>query len=190
MTKAEEYENIILARAHVWEAKMETIQTLQKYRTQLIQELNLFFDDMIQSLRVEEMQNETVNVAGEYELLYPLTAATGFFKGKKPIGVIFQDGSRIDVPTWKKVVETILQNCNKDIYKHKELENLCGKVSGRERVFLANKPDNMRSPIEVDKNIYVETHYDTETLLRIVTTRILTPIQYDYNGIMIAIRKD
>lgn len=104
--------------------------------------------------------------------------------------MIFRDGNRIDVPTWKKVVEAILQNCNKDVSKHKELESLCGKVSGRERVFLADKPDNMRSPIKVDKNIYVESHYDTETLLRIVITRILTPVKYNYSGIMIAVRKD
>ena len=83
-----------------------------------------------------------------------------------------------------------MQNCNKDVSKHKELESLCGKVSGRERVFLADKPDNMRSPIKVDKNIYVESHYDTETLLRIVITRILTPVKYNYSGIMIAVRKD
>lgn len=167
---------------------MDTIKELQNYRTQLIQEINLFFDGMIQNLRMEQTPNETVAEVREYESIYPLTAATGIFKGKKPTGVRFPDGTRIDVPTWKKVVEVILQRCNNVPAKHKELKNLCGKVSGRERVFLASQPDNMRSPIEVDDNIYVETHYDTETLLRILTTRILEPIQYDYTGITIAIR--
>lgn len=169
---------------------MDTIQKLQSYRTQLIQEINLFFDDMIQNLRTEQLPNEAVAEVREYESIYPLTAATGIFKGRKPVGVRFPDGTRVDVPTWKKVVEVILQKCNSLPSKHKELEKLCGKVSGRERVFLANRPDNMRSPIQIDTNIYMETHYDTETLLRIVTTRILEPIQYDYNGITIAIRND
>jgi len=169
---------------------MDTIQELQNYRTQLIQEINLFFDGMIQNLRTEQLPSESVAEVREYESIYPLTAATGIFKGKKPTGVRFADGTRIDVPTWKKVVEVILHKCNSNPLKHKELEKLCGKVSGRERVFLANKPDNMRSPIQIDNNLYLETHYDTETLLRIITTRILDPIQYDYTGITIAIRND
>ena len=169
---------------------MDTIQRLQSYRTQLIQEINIFFDDMIQGLRTEEMSNAVVDEVREYESIYSLTASTGIFKGKKPVGVRFPDGTRIDVPTWKRVVEVILRECNSNPSKHRELEKLCGKVSGRERIFLANKPDNMRSPIAIDENIYVETHYDTETLLRIVTTRILEPVQYDYSGISIAIRND
>lgn len=169
---------------------MDTIQQLQNFRTQLIQEINLYFDGMIQNLRTEQTTNGAIAEVREYESIYPLTATTGIFKGKKPTGVRFPDGTRIDVPTWKKVVETILQRCNSIPIYHKELEKICGKVSGRERVFLANKPDNMRSALKIDDNIYVETHYDTETLLRIITTRILDPIQYDYNGITIAIRND
>lgn len=169
---------------------MDAIQRLQNYRTQLIQEINVFFDDMIQSMRTEEMSTTVVEEVRAYESLYPLTSSAGIFKGKKPIGVKFPDGTRVDVPTWKRVAEAVLQKCNSDPSKHRELERLCGKVSGRERVFLASKPDNMRSPIAIDKNIYLETHYDTETLLRIITTRILEPIQYDYSGITIAIRND
>lgn len=169
---------------------MDTIQELQNFRTQLIQEINLYFDGMIQKLRTEQMPNSSVAEVREYESIYPLSATTGIFKGKKPTGVRFPDGTRVDVPTWKKVVEVILQRCNSNPSNHRELEKLCGKVSGRERVFLANKCDNMRSPIEIDHNIFVETHYDTETLLRIITTRILDPIQYDYSGITIAIRND
>jgi len=35
-----------------------------------------------------------------------------------------------------------------------------------------------------------ETHYDTETLLRILITRILDVVNYDYSGISVVIRND
>ena len=46
----------------------------------------------------------------------------------------------------------------------------------------------MRSPVQIDEALYVETHYDTETLLRILTTRILDEVGYDYSKIKIAVR--
>ena len=90
------------------------------------------------------------------------------------------------------VFKEILQRCNADPEKHVALMNLRGKISGRERVLLSNKPKpgTMRSPLQIDENLYVETHYDTETLLRILTTRILNPVDYDYSKISIAIRND
>lgn len=169
---------------------MDTIQELQNFRTQLIQEINVTFDRMIQNLRTEQAPTGQVAEVREYESLYPLTAATGIFKGKKPTGVRFPDGTREDVRTWKNVVKVILGRCNKVLTNHKNLENLCGKVAGRERVFLAARPDGMRSPLKIDDKIYIETHYDTETLLRILTTRILEPINYDYSGITLTIRND
>lgn len=167
---------------------MDIVNELQKYRTQLIQEINVYFDNMIQNLRMEE--DITAAIEKKYELMYPLSAATGIFKGKRPIGICFPDGSRVEVPTWKKVVEEILRRCNELPDKHMEMERLCGKVFGRDRVLVASTPYGMRSPIEIDRNIYVESHYDTESLLRILVTRILEPIQYDYSGIMIVIRND
>ena len=167
---------------------MDTIKELQNFKTQLIQEINIYFDHMIQNLQMEE--NATAAIVKKYEIMYPLSAASGIFKGKRPIGVCFPDGSRVEVPTWKKVVEEILKRCNELPDKHIEMERLCGKVLGRDRVLMASTPYGMRSPIEIDRNIYVESHYDTESLLRILVTRILDPIQYDYNGIVIVIRND
>ncbi len=102
----------------------------------------------------------------------------------------FQDGTRIDVPTWKKVVEIILKKCNQETVYHNRLIELRGKVAGRDRVLVGEKPDEMRSPLEIAEGLYVETHYDTESLLRILITRILDAIHYDYNGITIAVRND
>lgn len=175
---------------------MDTIQKMQNFRTQLIQEINVTFDRMIQELR--ETQEQDVDAAGttnnpvvrEYESLYPLTAATGMFKGRKPTGVRFPDGTRIDVPTWKKVVEVIMKQCNSVPEKHNALMGIRGKASGRDRVFLGEDPEKMRSPLKIDEGLYIETHYDTETLLRIMIKRILEAVQYDYSGIAITIRND
>lgn len=169
---------------------MDTIQELQNFRTQLIQEINITFDAMIQNLRTEQAGMEPANENREYETLYPLSVNSSIFKGKKPTGVKFPNGTRIDVPTWKKVAEVILQQCNKEPVNHAKLMALRGKLSGRDRIFLGKERGNMRSPIKIDKYLYLETHYDTETLLRILTTRILDAVQYDYSGILIAVRND
>ena len=46
----------------------------------------------------------------------------------------------------------------------------------------------MRSPLQIEENLFMETHYDTETLLNILTTRILSPIGYDYSAISVTVR--
>jgi len=170
---------------------MDQIQELQNFRTQLIQEINVTFDRLIERLLIEQQdETEQVNVAREYEATYALSYPTAFFKGKKPNGVIFPNGVRVEAYTWKKVVESILKDCNSIPEKHEALIKLCGKVSGRDRLFLANRIDNMRSPIEIEEGLYMESHYDTESLLRILTTRILEPIKYDYSTISVVIRND
>ena len=152
---------------------------------------NLKFDEMIQQIREEQTTGTNAAISEtvrEYESIYPLTASTAVFKGKKPTGVRFPGNIRQDVPTWKKVVETILIRCNRNPECHQKLMDLRGKVSGRNRVLLGKSAENMRSPVKIDDELYVETHYDTETLLRILTTRILDPVQYDYSRITITVR--
>lgn len=168
----------------------ETIQRLQNLRNELIQMINLQIDEAIFQVRNEEMPSEQISEFREYERFYPLTVATGVFKGKKPVCVVFQDGTRVNVPTWKRVVEAILKKCvEKQEYKDR-LKELRGRIAGRERVLLASEPGQMRSPLMVERGIYMETHYDTESLLRILVTRILDEIQYDYSGIEIGVRNE
>lgn len=85
-------------------------------------------------------------------------------------------------------MEAILQDCCKSSEKRQALMDLRGKIQGRNRVLLDNKIGKMRSPVKIDKALYVETHYDTETLLRILTTRILDEISYNYSKIRIAVK--
>lgn len=171
---------------------MDVIQNLQSLKAGLIQEINEQFEQMIQQLE-EERQNQSQSShmpEQAYELLYPLNTAPGIFKGKRPVGIIFADNNRKDTPTWKKVVEELLKDCCKDTVKHQTLMNLRGKVLGRNRVLLGSEEGSMRSPLKIDEALYLETHYDTETLLRIVTTRILDKVGYNYNDIHIAVRAD
>ncbi len=173
---------------------MDTIQELQLLRAELIQQIDTKIGQILQKLK-DEQENETecVNekeISRVYESLYPLNAGTGIFKGKKPIAVIFADGARVSTPTWKKLSEEVLCHCNADPSKHKALMDLRGKLLGRDRVFLGSEAGKMRSPVKITDALYLETHYDTETLLRILTTRILTAVQYDYSGITIAVRND
>lgn len=168
---------------------MDKIQMLQNLRNELIQSINLQIDDIILQLRNEQepvAQREEIQT---YESWYPLTSATGVFKGKKPIGVRFGSGQRVNIPTWKQVVCVILQNCVKDSTYKQRLMEIRGRIAGRNRVLLDDRPDEMRSPVKIDEGLWVETHYDTESLLRILTTRILEAIGYDYSEISIAVRR-
>lgn len=172
---------------------MDMLYELQTIRAQLIQEIDASFEQLIQRLKDEQEQHSNaINTSTNesYESIYPLSAGPTIFKGKKPTGVIFADGRRADVPTWRKVVEEILHHCNSDQERHTALLNLRGRVSGRERVLLDKSKGNMRSPLRIDNKLYMETHYDTETLLRILMTRILDAVGYDYSGISVSIRND
>lgn len=162
---------------------------LQKMRAELIKMIDSSFEQLIRRMEAEQEQN-VQNVAAPYEVVYSLMNGGGFFKGKKPVGVIFSEDKKESVTTWKKVVAAILKECNDMPEFHNKLMELRGKASGRERNYLARTPEGMRSPLEIDKYLFVETHYDTESLLRILTTRILDAIGYDYSGIHIAIRND
>lgn len=169
---------------------MDTIQELQVFRAQLIQEIDSKFEQMIQKLRAEADSESSGDTDQTYESIYPLNAGTGIFKGKRPTGIIFANGVRVDVPTWKKAVEEILCECNKDTEMHRKLMDLRGRLHGRNRVLLGSEEGRMRSPVKIDRALYVETHYDTESLLRILTTRILSAVGYDYSGIQVAVRNE
>lgn len=169
---------------------MNIIQELQELRTKLINDIDESMEQLLQKLQnnPEFTMQESFVMQRDFECLYPLHAGLGIFKGKRPTGVLFPDHSRIETPTWKKVAEVILAECNKNATYHQALMNLRGKVLGRNRVLLGSEIGNMRSPVKIDEALYLETHYDAETLLRIITSRILNEIGYNYNEIKIAVK--
>ena len=169
---------------------MLTKSDLMTFKTQI----NTMIGHMLEKIEENEENSPlgilTEETRGDYENIYPLAAEPSIFKGQKPTGLIFGENDRVDVSSWKMVVEKIMKRCDADPEKHAMLMDLRGKVSGRNRVLLAKEIGKMRSPVKIAENLYVETHYDTETLLRILTTRILRVVGYDYTRINVALRNE
>ena len=185
---------VYLARAlHSERSKrMNTIQELQKLREELIREIDEKFDWIIDEVKKESVpsRQKESRKPRNYEIIYPLNVGAGIFKGKRPTGVIFADGRRTENPTWKSVAEELLKDCCKDSDQRQALMDLRGKVLGRNRVLLGSETGKMRSPVKIDEALYIETHYDAETLMRILTTRILDMVGYDYSKIRIAVKAE
>ena len=120
----------------------------------------------------------------------PLTANPSVFKGKKPESILFPDGREIKTPTWKTTVLAIMQDCNEDPVMHAHLMGLRGKVLGRQRTILAASPEKMHAPLEIDKDIYMESCYDTGTLLYVLKNRVLDEVGYNYSGIRVQLRQE
>lgn len=133
--------------------------------------------------------NATENniVAVEKEKALSLNIHLGVFKGKKPVSVIFPDGREVMTKTWKQVAVALLQDCNADEQMHRRLSELSGKIFGRDRVILAQDACGLDAPLQIEEGIYFEGKFDTESLLRVVTERILKAVGYDYGGIRIKI---
>ena len=167
---------------------MDVIREIHNTRDEIIDQVNMAFEELAERL-INGAEPKEIRHRKHYESEYRLTSNPAIFKGKKPTMVVI-GGKRIEVRTWKMIVAEIMNHCNKDAEKHVELMNLRGKISGRERVILGKTGDEMRSPLMIDENLYLETHYDTETLLRTLMTRILDVIGYNYNDIIIKTRAD
>lgn len=135
----------------------------------------------------ETMSGEAEDKAAQAFQVYYLSGGTRKFKGKKPVWIAFPDGQREFVRTWKEAVQVILDRCLED-GNEGVLREIAGNVAGRKRVFLAKTDEHMRSPVKISDGLYMETHYDTETLLYVLTYRILDAIGYDYSGIQITTR--
>ena len=121
------------------------------------------------------------------EHIYPLSAYTNIFIGKKPVAVLFGE-KRVEADNWRKVYSMITERCNADATCHENLMYLRDKVAGRDRVLLSHSPDGMRRYIKIDEDMYAEVGYGTATLLHILRDRILAPAHFDYSGIRIVIK--
>lgn len=73
---------------------------------------------------------------------------------------------------------------------HQRLMNLRGSVAGRTRFILAADPDSMDVPLKIDDDLYFESKFDSEYLMKMMTERVLNVIGYDYSGITVTLRPD
>lgn len=164
---------------------MNIINDIREKQNQLIVMINTVFDEVVKEVeQIKVGENMTIT---EYESVYPVTNATGF-KGRKPIAVIIE-GKRMITPTWKKVVENVLREVIKDEKMKQKIFDLRDILLGRIRTRLSKKSDNMRSPIKLCDDLYIETHYDTETLIKLLI-EILSEISYDYNKIKVVVKSN
>ena len=157
---------------------MDTAKELQVLREELIREIDEKIGQMLKKLQNENNTNHQKNHVQTrvYESVYPLNVGTGIYKGKRPTAVIFPGEVR--------------KECRKNLERHQMIMDLRGKILGRNRVLLGSETGKMRSPVKIDEALFVETHYDAETLLRILTTRILDEVGYDYSKIQIAVKTE
>lgn len=164
---------------------MNLINEIRENQNQLILMINTTFDELVK--KVEKMQRGEENDEMEYEITYPITN-TSVFKGKKPIAVKIQN-KRVITPTWKKVVETILKEVLEDEQMKNKIFGLRDVLLGRVRTRVSKKKNQMRSPLKLCDDLYIETHYDTETLMNLLL-EILNSISYDYNNIKVVIKNN
>ena len=136
------------------------------------------------SIAEADSESVTENVR---ERIYPLATPSYLFVGRKPIAILFGD-ERVTVKSWKDVYTTILKRCNDDPIHHETLMNLRGKIAGKCRIFLSDSPTGMKSPIRIDEDMYVESHYGSATLIHILTVRILKPVRFDYSKISVVLK--
>lgn len=162
---------------------MNIINEIREKQNELIVMINTTFDEIVK--KVENSQIGVEEVELEYEKIYPITNTAGF-KGKKPIAVKIGEES-ITAPTWKVVVKIVLEKVIEDEEMKKKLDIIKDKVLGRVRKRLSSTDEGMRSPLKICENLYIETHYDTETLMKLLI-EILDNIKYNYNDIKIIIK--
>ena len=159
------------------------VKDIKSKQEELIVMINSTFEAIIKE--VSQLSNNTINDNNDFELIFPLTNASGF-KSKKVIAVIIND-KRYKAPTWKSVVQLILNDAIKNSLKLKKLYALRDKLLGRKRTRLSMTSDEMRSPLKITENLYIETHYDTESLMKLLI-EILDEIAYDYSLVKIVIK--
>ena len=168
------------------------ILQLEQLKSHLLSEIEEI-DKTIASLKKESISSKEDSGTAVPPSLgvlntYSLSTNPLFFKGKKPCAVIFPDGRNVPAGTWKKIVEIILLDCmNHPDYK-KAMLGFRDYLMGRKRKILSNTDKDMRTPIKLTDELYFESHYDTQTLLTIVITKILQPLGYRYETIQVCIQ--
>jgi hypothetical protein len=134
-----------------------------------------------------EKGGEVIAPQEPQERVIPLTIDPSFFRGKKPVAILFGD-ERITVKSWRGVLKTILSHCNQTTEHHERLMYLRGKVAGRDRVFLSASSDGMTHSIKIDEGLYTEGHFGSEGMMHVLVQRILKHTGYDYSNICIILK--
>lgn len=166
-----------LAPPKVLELKLSEIEAC---RRQLHEIVDRNIDQLIQRITHSEADN------GQFSL--PLNVPPAIFKGKKPVAIVFPDGTKVVTSTWKKTVAAIMRDCNAEPARHETLMRLCGLINGNFRAILSSTPEKMDVPLQIDEGLFLESKFDTEALLNVLTKKILDVVGYDYRDITVEYR--
>ena len=149
---------------------------IEESRQQMHEMVDRRFDELCARLRRQKNS------------VLPLDTMPALFKGTKVIGILFPDGREVRTPTWKKAALELLQDCSKNPEMQMKLKDLSGHVYGRQRVLLAKQAEGMDAPLKIADDLYFESKFDTEALLKVLKERIFDVIGYDYRGILLKIQ--
>ena len=161
----------------------EQIAMFESSRERMHRLIDERYDSMIHCIRTGQSLRQA-----EKEC-YALSDPSFLFKGKKPHSIIFPNGDRITVNTWREVAAELLRDCNSDPNRHEALMQLRYMVSGNSRWVLTDTDQCLDVAIKVDEGLYFEGKFDTEYLLKMLTERIFEKVGYPYEMIEIEIRE-
>lgn len=161
----------------------EKIAMFEQSRQRMHRAIDEKIDAMIECIRT----GQPIRQSGVQHL--DLSEPPFLFKGKKPVAIVYPNGEKVFVNTWKKVAEELLQDCNSDPERHEALMQLRHKVAGRYRWLLADSPSEMNVPIKIDEGLFFEGKFDTEYLLKMLIERVFEKVGYPYEFIEIEVRE-
>lgn len=168
----------------------DVLARLGALRTSLIREINRQINEIIRdggadtphrgTLVIRENSRQMV-VSGE-TMSIALYGDISILRGTKPTLVRYGDDA-IPVISWKRAFAAVLDICNRQEHYHEALLAIRNETLGRSRKVIADSPQGMLSPLKVDDNLYVETNFSTEALLKLLRDRILNRIDFDSGSI-------
>lgn len=94
---------------------------------QVREELHIMVDQKIDDFRRCLVSGESWSKA---EVQMPLTSLPAYFKGKKPVSIIYPDGTEIHVDKWRKLAEKLLHRCAEEEVMRERLCGMLGKFMG------------------------------------------------------------
>lgn len=160
-----------------------SIRQIEQSRKAMHQQIDEQYDQLVASLLLEDKQVEIS--AGEQVM--SLATAPSRFKGLKPVTIIFPEGRSIQTTKWRETILEIMRDCNTNPRMHDRLMHIRDRVSGRFRYVISEDPEKLNVPLKIDEGLYVEGKYDTEYLLKVVTTELLDVVGYDYDRIALVV---
>ena len=168
----------------------DVLARLNALRTSLIREINRQINGIIRDGGADAprrgtpviRENPGQAIASGETMGIALYGDISTLRGTKPTLVRYGD-EVIPVTSWKRAFAAVLDICNREEHYHEALLAIRNETLGRSRKVIADSPQGMLSPLKVDDNLYIETNFSTEALLKLLRDRILNRIDFDSRNI-------